>query len=86
LPEPPRDAGKFTVQIGATQDRIEARELVARVTKSGLRPYVVRTELPGKGLWYRVRVGAFTDRTAADRYRKDLERELRMPALVMPSR
>ena len=73
------------MQVGATQDRAEAHELVTRVAKAGLRPYVVTVKLPGRGLWYRVRVGAFADRATADRYRRDVERELRTPAVVMPS-
>jgi len=86
LPAPPPDVGKFTVQVGATQDRMEAREMVARASKGGLRPYVMEARLAGRGLWYRVRLGAFADRARADQYRRDVERELRMPAVVMPAR
>jgi cell division septation protein DedD len=86
LPPPPLDTGKFTVQVGATQDRVEAREMVARFSKGGLRPYVAEARLAGRGLWYRVRLGAFVDRAAADQYRRDVERELRTPAVVMPTR
>jgi len=86
LPPPPLDVGKFTVQIGATQDRVEAREMVARYSKGGLHPYVAEARLAGRGLWYRVRLGAFVDRAAADQYRRDVERELRTPAVVMPTR
>ena len=86
LPDPPPDLGKFTVQVGATQDRVEAREMAARASKGGLRPYVAEARLAGRGLWYRVRVGAFADRAAADQFRRDVQRELRMPAVVMPSR
>jgi cell division septation protein DedD len=85
LPAPPANLGKYTVQIGATQDRAEAHQMVIHVSKAGLRPYVMEAKLPGRGLWYRVRVGAFADRAAADQYRKDVERELRVPAVVMPS-
>jgi len=86
LPPPPLDVGKFTVQVGATQDRVEAREMVARYSKGGLHPYVAEARLAGRGLWYRVRLGAFVDRAAADQYRRDVERELRTPAVVMPTR
>jgi DedD protein len=85
LPAPPANLGKYTVQIGATQDRAEAHQMVIRVSKAGLRPYVMEAKLPGRGLWYRVRVGAFADRATADQYRTDVERELRTPAVVMPS-
>ncbi|MFL5362602.1 MAG: SPOR domain-containing protein [Myxococcales bacterium] len=85
LPAPPANLGKYTVQIGATQDRAEAHQMVIRVSKAGLRPYVMEAKLPGRGLWYRVRIGAFADRAAADQYRRDVERELRTAAVVMPS-
>jgi cell division septation protein DedD len=31
-------------------------------------------DVPGKGRWYRVRVGSFESREAADRYLKDMEK------------
>jgi DedD protein len=86
LPAPPARLGNFTVQLGASQHRIEALQLAARAGALGLKPYVVEARLPGKGVWYRVRVGAFADKKAADRYRRDVERELRSSAVVMPAR
>jgi cell division protein FtsN len=86
LPPPPKDPGQFTVQVGASQDRADARKLVQRALTGGLKPYVVEADLGAKGTWYRVRVGAFADKDAATRYRKDVERELRSPAVVMSTR
>jgi len=83
--QPPRDAGNFTVQVGASQDRAEAQRLESKVRGAGLKPYVVEANLGAKGTWYRVRVGAFKDRAAADHFRKDVERELRSGAVVMPT-
>jgi cell division septation protein DedD len=83
---PPRDLGAFTVQVGASQDRAEAARLESRVRGSGLRPYVVEAKLGAKGTWYRIRVGSFRDRESAMRFRKDVERELRTAAVVMPTR
>jgi len=85
LAPPPRDPGEFTVQVGASQDRGEAARLESRVRSAGLRPYVVEAKLRGKGTWYRIRVGAFRDRESAMRFRKDVERELRTAAVVMPT-
>ena len=82
---PPREVGKFTVQVGATQDRAEAARLEGRARGAGLKAYVVEANLGAKGTWYRVRVGAFEDREAAGRYRADVERELRIAAVVMPT-
>ena len=86
LTPPPKDVGAFTVQIGASQDRAEAVRMENKARGAGLKPYVMTADLGAKGTWYRVRVGAFKDKQAATEYRKDVERELRGPAVVMPSR
>jgi len=85
LPPPPKELGRYTVQVGASQDRAEAHRIEARARTSGLRPYVVEANLGAKGVWYRVRVGAFDTREAAERFRRDVDRELRGSAAVMPS-
>lgn len=86
LAAPPRNLGAFTVQIGASQDHGDAQKLESRARLAGLKPYVVEARLGNKGTWYRVRVGAFNDKTAADSFRRDVERELRVSAMVMPTR
>jgi cell division septation protein DedD len=86
LTPPPKDLGDYTVQLGASQDRTDAQRLESRARAAGLRPYVMEADLGRKGLWYRVRVGSFPDKEAASRFRKDVERELRSPAVVMATR
>jgi DedD protein len=85
LPPPPKELSRYTVQVGASQDRAEAQRIESRARSSGLRPYVVEANLGAKGVWYRVRVGAFDTREAAERFRRDVDRELRGSAAVMPS-
>ena len=69
-PAPPR--GGWVVQVGSTQERFEADRIAARYASRGAR--VTVAEVPGKGRWYRVRLGSFETRDAADRYLKELER------------
>ncbi|HUJ24734.1 MAG TPA: SPOR domain-containing protein, partial [Myxococcales bacterium] len=83
LNPPPKDTGAFTVQVGASQDRADARRLQQKAQAAGLKPYVVEADLGSKGTWYRVRVGAFADKDAATRFKKDVEREMRTTAVVM---
>jgi len=75
-PTPPRSAtsgkGAWVVQVGSTQDRIEAERIAARFATRGARVEVA--DVPGKGRWYRVRLGSFETRESADRYLRDLER------------
>ena len=82
----PHQAGEFTVQIGSSQDRAEALHMENKARSAGLKPYSVAADLGKKGTWYRVRVGAFHDKDAANRYRRDVERELRANAVVMSTR
>jgi len=74
-PAPPRPAssgkGAWVVQVGSTQDRIEAERIAARFATRGAR--VVVADVPGKGRWYRVRLGSFETRETADRYLRNLE-------------
>ncbi len=86
LTPPPRDLAAYTVQVGASQDRSEIARLESRVRGAGLEPYVAEAKLGARGTWYRVRVGSFPDKDSANRFRKDVERELRTAAVVMPTR
>ncbi len=86
LTAPPRNLGPFTVQIGASQDHGDAQRLESRARLAGLKPYIVEARLANKGTWYRVRVGSFNDKDAANNFRRDVERELRLTAMVMPTR
>ena len=69
-PAPAR--GGFVVQVGSTQERFEADRIAAKYASRGAR--VTVADVPGKGRWYRVRLGSFETRDAADRYLKEFER------------
>ena len=54
----------FTLQLSSFQDRGEAQAFAAKFGSE--KTYLVVSDLPGKGTWYRVRVGDFA--TAKDAY------------------
>ncbi len=62
----PAAGGRFAIQVGAFREVESADALVNRLRQKGHAAYHLRTEVPGKGVWYRVRVGAFDSRSAAD--------------------
>lgn len=62
---PSRTAGNYTVQVAAFRDRESAERLSLRLESKGFDAYVQRSDVNGKGVWYRVRVGAFDDKDAA---------------------
>jgi DedD protein len=66
-------SGTWTVQVGSAQDRAEATRLAKRFDRWS--PRVETAELGSKGRWYRVRVGRYETREAAERFLRDLQRE-----------
>ncbi|MHB1843495.1 MAG: SPOR domain-containing protein [Deltaproteobacteria bacterium] len=72
----------FTIQVKATQSSPEAHKFVQRLQSGGYQPFVAEVDIPGKGRWYRVRVGHFETRAKADQYLADFERETHYQAFV----
>lgn len=75
-------AGPWTLQIGASQNREDAERIASRLREKGYAPYIVTAEVPGKGTFYRVRMGSFATREAASRYLEDFRRETKSEAFV----
>jgi cell division septation protein DedD len=50
--------GHFTLQLGSFPDKAEAEAFAKRFTAQS--SYVIASDIPGKGTWYRVRVGDYT--------------------------
>jgi len=78
----PAGKGAFTLQLSATQTREEADRFASGLKAKGYAPYIVSAQVPGKGTWYRVRLGSFPNRDAASRYLQDFRRETQMEAFV----
>jgi DedD protein len=74
--------GPFTLQLGASQNRDDAERMVSRLREKGYAPYIVTADVPGKGTFYRVRMGSFATKEAAGRYLEDFRRETKTEAFV----
>ena len=62
----------FTVQVGSFRSRRKAEDLAARMREQGVQVQVVEASVAGR-TWYRVQVGRFDTRAAAEaHYRKHL--------------
>jgi len=75
-------SGAFTLQLGASPNREDAERMVSRLREKGYAPYITTAEVPGKGTYYRVRMGSFATREAATRYLEDFKRETKTEAFV----
>lgn len=60
-------AGPYTIQLAASQNREEAEALKNKLVDKKYDAYVLKVEIPGKGLWYRVRVGHYQSREQAEK-------------------
>ena len=75
-------AGKLTIQVASLKDGAAAERIVANLKKDGYSAYVSRIVIPHKGLWFRVRVGRYTDRAQAAADMNRLARNQKTPILV----
>lgn len=81
VPPKPTAPG-YTIQIAAIRDRPTAEALAERLRKKGYSVFVVPHTVPNQGTWYRVRVGHFKQREAAQDMTKRLSKQEGLKAFV----
>ena len=64
---------RYTIQVSAYPDRSQAEDEVRNMKKRGYAAFVVATDLPDKGTWYRVRIGSFSKRESAEKLAAELK-------------
>ena len=57
----------YTVQVAAYKEKVEAQAMINRLLQKGYPAYLEAQSIPGKGLWFRVRIGHFRDKEKARR-------------------
>ena len=75
-------AAHFTLQLSAFPEKADAEEFMKKIQTAGYKPFLVASEIPGKGIFYRVRVGDYASRQAAVDAKAEFERKQRMIAYV----
>jgi len=80
LPQP--SEARYSVQVGSFRAREDAERLRLRLVQKGHAVWVQPSVVAGQGIWYRVRVGSFTDRAAADRAAQHLATQERLSVMV----
>jgi len=78
--------GGYQLQVSSFRTQGEADTFSGQLRARGHKAYVVEAHVPGRGTWYRVRIGPFTSQHAAASYRSGFEgREHVVPFIVPPS-
>ena len=66
LPEVAVKGPVYTIQIASAKDQKSADKLVEDLVKKGYPAYRSSGEIPGKGIWHRVRIGEFREKSEAE--------------------
>jgi len=82
--DPAKAKGRFTLQLGSFPDRAEAEAFSRRFTPQG--SYVIASDIPGKGTWYRVRVGDYGNAKDAIAAKANFEKQHNVIAYVVGPR
>ncbi|MGW8187723.1 MAG: SPOR domain-containing protein [Desulfobacterales bacterium] len=71
-----------TIQAASLKDLAEADAMVKKLKERGYPAYKTIAMVPGKGIWFRIRVGRYTSRDAAGDVVGKLQKEGYRPILV----
>ena len=74
---------KFTVQVGSYPTTEEAQKALGRWKKKGYSAFLSEGQIPDKGTWYRVRIGGFDDKSAADAFLQKLKTNEKTAGIVV---
>ncbi|MEO6953602.1 MAG: SPOR domain-containing protein [Polyangia bacterium] len=72
----------FTLQLSAFSAKRDADDFMRRVQAAGYHAFIVSSDLPGKGVLYRVRVGDYGTKDAALADKGAVEKKLRVAAYL----
>ena len=67
--------GTYTIQVGSFADESPAAALTKRLKGKGYDAYVIKSDVPGAGVRWRVRVGHFENRVAAQSVAQRLQKK-----------
>jgi cell division septation protein DedD len=73
----------YTIQAASVKDPKDADQLVQKLKKSGYPAYRAIGKVPGKGIWFRVRIGAYKSKSEALSTMNKLKKDGFKPILVL---
>ena len=76
-------AGNFQLQVSSFKTQPEGEAFAAALRRRGHHAYVEAADVPGRGTWYRVRVGPFKHKRSAQLYRQDFEAKERIVTFIV---
>jgi len=68
----PNSRLRYTLQIASYQEKGMAEDDIKKMKQRGYSAFMVTSDLQGKGTWYRVRLGSFSNKASAEKLQKEL--------------
>jgi len=75
--------GGFMVQVASFKDQKDADAFVKELRARGHEAFRQAANVPGRGIWHRVRIGSFKSKYLAEQYKDEFEQKERTIALVV---
>ena len=76
--------GGYQLQVSSFRTTNEANGFADQLRARGHKAYVQEATVPGRGTWFRVRVGPFTTQHAAAAYRTQFESKEHVVPFIVP--
>jgi DedD protein len=80
----PGHDGGYQLQVSSFRTQAEGEAFAEQLRARGHKAYVLEARVPGRGTWYRVRVGPFSTQHAATQYRATFEAKEHVVPFVVP--
>ena len=75
---------KYTIQISSYQSEMEAQQAAYQLYSSGFKlAYYMESEIPNKGIWYRVGIGFFKKRESARIFAEMLKKQGKVETYII---
>jgi len=71
----PAKVGEYFIQVASFNDEDSARKRAGSLIKKGYAAVVVKADIPGKGIWHRVRIGPFSARKEPESSAAEFEKK-----------
>jgi cell division septation protein DedD len=81
--DPVTGRGSLMLQVASYKDQANAQKLLQDLSAEGYTGTVVRAELGERGLWFRVRIGPYSDEGEAERVLKKLRDERKLKGYIV---
>ena len=76
--------GKYTIQISSFQNELEAQQASYKLYNDGFKlAYYMESQIPNKGIWYRVGIGFFKKRESARIFAEMLKKQGKMESYII---